>query len=239
MGGNYVARERSESNAQEQENSSLTKYGVAVFSHELGNSLAVISCSLQFVERAFETKQTDDSRVGAAIRGALGEIARLESLLDEFRCPAGLQTVELVVADLLTVVEEVLALQTLACQSDGITFQREFAKAVPWVRLNPAKIKQVILNLCKNAIEAMPQGGSLTIKVYQSAANVILEISDNGIGLPPHIKTLDGLTTTKRGGRGIGLMVVQEIVAAHDAALTFSSEAGRGTTFKIDFPFTQ
>jgi signal transduction histidine kinase len=180
----------------------------------------------------------DGARVRAVIRGALAEVDRLESLLDEFRSPAGLQTFEFVVGDLVTVVEEVVALQALACQTDGVTVQCEFERHVPWVRLNPAKITQVVLNLCKNAIEAMPQGGCLTIKIYRSDASVTLAISDNGVGFPDSVKTLKGLTTTKGGARGMGLVIVQQIVAAHDAAITFSSEAGRRTTFKIDFPFT-
>jgi len=236
VGGPYNAGNGSESSASEQVTSTITAYEAAIFGHELGNSLAVISCSLQSVEKALEIKHFDDPRVRQGVRGALGEVERLEALLDEFRSNEGFQTFELVDADLGTVVEEVLALQTLACQNHGITVQFECENDLPWVRLNPAKLTQVILNLCRNALEAMPQGGCMTIKVYQSSASVTLEIGDNGIGLPRYVESFDGLVTTKRGGRGIGLMIVRQIVAAHDAEITFSSEAGQGTTFKVDFP---
>ena len=72
--------------------------------------------------------------------------------------------------------------------------------------MDAAKIKQVILNLCKNAVEAMPQGGCLTLNVCRSGQTVVLEISDNGIGVPDSVNMFELFKTTKPGGSGIGLL---------------------------------
>ena len=200
--------------AQENEYLSLLGSRAAIFGHEVANSLTVISSSLQFVEMELGKKQVNDPGLIAMIRGAVGEIDRLDSLLNEFRSPARLQTFDLVCADLVKVVEQVLALEMSVCRAGGIIIKFEFENAVPLVKLNAAKIKQVILNLCKNAIEAMPQGGCLTLIVYQSGPTVVLEISDNGVGLSEGLNTFEPFKTTKPGGSGIGLCVAQQIISA-------------------------
>ena len=222
--------------AQENEYLSLLGSRAAIFDHEVANSLTVISSYLQFVETELGKKQVNDPGLIAMIRGAVGEIDRLDSLLNEFRSPARLQTFDLVCADLVKVVEQVLALEMSVCRAGGIIIKFEFENAVPLVKLNAAKIKQVILNLCKNAVEAMPQGGCLTLIVYQSGPTVVLEISDNGVGLSEGLNTFEPFKTTKPGGSGIGLCVAQQIISAHNGTIDYTSKPGSGTTFKIVLP---
>jgi two-component system sensor histidine kinase HydH len=107
---------------------------------------------------------------------------------------------------------------------------------LPAVKLDPAKIKQVILNLCRNALDAMPQGGDLTIRGYSLGATVVLEIADTGIGMPEGIDPFALFQTTKVHGSGLGLPIVEQIVLAHNGTINYTSEPGRGTTFKIIFP---
>ena len=134
------------------------------------------------------------------------------------------------------VVEDVLALQSFVCRSAGIAIKLECESALPAIRLDPGKMKQVILNLCKNAVEAMPQGGCLTVKLYRCAESIVLEITDSGVGLPDCVNVFELFTTTKPGGKGIGLFIVQQIVTAHDGTITHWSEPGFGTGFKVVFP---
>lgn len=222
--------------ARENERLSLLGSRAAVFGHEVANSLTVISSTLQFVERELATKRVDDPALIAVIRGAVGEVDRLDSLLDEFRSSGRFQTCNLISTDLVKVIEEVLALQMLVCRAGGITVKFEFENALPLVKLDPAKIKQAILNLCRNAVEAMPQGGCLMLNAYRSERTVILEISDNGTGIPDSVNIFELFKTTKPDGSGIGLFIVQQIVSAHHATIMYTSEAGRGTTFRIVFP---
>ena len=106
----------------------------------------------------------------------------------------------------------------------------------PAVNTDAAKTKQVILNLCKNAVEAMPEGGSLTIKSYRSGDMVVLEISDDDVGIPKGDNIFALLKTTKADGSGLGLGVVEQVVLAHSGTIDYTSQPGSGTTFKIVLP---
>jgi signal transduction histidine kinase len=94
----------------------------------------------------------------------------------------------------------------------------------------------VILNLCKNAVEAMPKGGCLAVKSYSFGDAVVLEIIDNGVGIPKEANIFALFKTTKIEGSGLGLAVVEQIVSAHNGTIDYTSELGSGTTFKIVFP---
>ena len=103
--------------------------------------------------------------------------------------------------------------------------------------LDPDKMKQVILNLCKNAVEAMPQGGCLTVKGYLSSAEtIVLEVSDTGIGIPEGMDIFEIFQTTKPDGTGLGLPLVSQIVSAHRGTVDYVSEPGKGTTFRLSLP---
>ena len=97
-------------------------------------------------------------------------------------------------------------------------------------------MKQVILNLCKNAIEAMPEGGCLTLKSYHSGQAMVLEICDTGVGVPEDMDVFELFRTTKPGGSGLGLPIVQQIISAHNGTIDYTTEPGHGTTFKISLP---
>jgi len=205
----------------------------AVFAHEVGNPLAGISLSLKCVDRQLEEKQVDDPSLVSMIRDAIGEIDRLASLLKEFRSLAPEQTLDLKCTDLVKIAEEALDLEMIAYRTAGITVKFAFEDALPMVRLDTAKIKQVILNLCKNAVEAMPDGGCLTLKGYRSRGMVVLEVSDDGVGVPDNVNIFELFKTTKPGGTGLGLPLVQQIVSAHNGTIAYKSEPGRGATFKV------
>jgi signal transduction histidine kinase len=116
------------------------------------------------------------------------------------------------------------------------TVKLEFENDLPAVRLDETKIKQVILNLCKNSVEAMPDGGCLTIRGYHSAPMVILEIGDTGTGIPSELEVFRLFNTTKPGGSGLGLPLVQRIVWAHKGSIQYTSRCDHGTTFRLCFP---
>lgn len=205
----------------------------AVFAHEVGNPLAGILLSLKCVESQLEKQEVNNPSLISMIQGAIGEIDRLGSLLKEFRALAPEQTLDLKCTDLVKIAEEALALEMIAYRAAGITVKFAFEDALPLVRLDTAKIKQVILNLCKNAVEAMPDGGCLTLKCYRARGMVVLEISDDGVGVPDNVDIFELFNTTKPGGTGLGLPLVQQIVSAHKGTIAYKSEPGRGATFKV------
>jgi signal transduction histidine kinase len=102
--------------------------------------------------------------------------------------------------------------------------------------VDPETITQAILNLCENALEAMPNGGRLTLKAYAGNGVVAVEVVDTGIGTPAGVDIFELFRTTKPNGWGIGLPVVAHIVSAHKGKVEYTSEPGGGTTFKVSLP---
>ena len=99
---------------------------------------------------------------------------------------------------------------------------------------------RALLNLVQNALEAMPQGGTLTVRGQRTATHVLLQMQDTGSGIPPEpLATIfEPLSTTKSGGTGLGLYIVQEIVAAHGGQVMVESVVGQGTTFTVTLPLS-
>jgi two-component system, NtrC family, sensor histidine kinase HydH len=233
LSGSPLDQERSEHRPQEIKRLALLGTRAAVFAHEVGNPLAGILLSLKCVESQLKKHKVNDPSLKSLIRGAIGEIDRLGSLLKEFRALAPEQTLDLKRTDLVKIAEEALAVEMIAYRAAGITVKFAFEDALPLVSLDTAKIKQVILNLCKNAVEAMPDGGCLTLKCYRDRGMVVLEVSDDGVGVPDNVNIFELFKTTKPGGTGLGLPLVQQIVSAHNGTIAYKSKPGRGATFKV------
>lgn len=230
---------RSEQRSQQTERLALLGSMAAVFAHEAGNPLAGILLSLKCVESQLEKQEVDDRLLISTIRGAIEEVGRLGSLLKEFRSLVPEHTLDLKCTNLVKIAEEALALEMITYRAAGITVKFAFEDALPLVRLDTAKIKQVILNLCRNAVEAMPNGGCLTLKGYRARGMVVLEVSDDGVGVPDDVNIFELFKTTKPGGTGLGLPLVQQIVSAHDGTIAYRSKPGRGATFKVSLPLSE
>ncbi len=116
------------------------------------------------------------------------------------------------------------------------------ATDIPDVKImaDPRLMRRVFANLILNAIQAMPQGGTLTIGASSDDDSVVLSVHDTGVGISDDIKEqlFTPLFTGKAKGTGLGLAVVKRIVDAHGGTITFESEVGKGTTFTVTFPQT-
>jgi signal transduction histidine kinase len=106
------------------------------------------------------------------------------------------------------------------------------------VALHAHTFRRALLNLMQNAMDAMPQGGTLTLRGRRQDATVHLDVEDTGSGIAPEYTTqiFEPLYTTKPGGTGLGLYIVQEVVAAHGGHVAVQSTVGSGTTFTITLP---
>jgi signal transduction histidine kinase len=113
-----------------------------------------------------------------------------------------------------------------------------------WVEGDRARMKQVVVNLLDNAIKYTPDGGAVKVSVSPQAQKAVLEISDNGIGIPPqalpHVferfYRVDKARSRERGGAGLGLSIVQSICTAHQGRVEASSAPGQGTRFRVELP---
>jgi two-component system sensor kinase FixL len=233
---NVTERKQSSHRAPETERLAQLGSMAAVFAHEVANPLSGLSASLQFAQSDLQKQEVDVSTLRATLQAAMQEVDRLGSLLSEFRSLALPQSLDLKLTDLQEIIKEILASEKIAYRAAGITVKTDFDSSFSPIHIDSAKIKQVVLNLCKNAIEAMRDGGGLTVKVYRSEPMVVLEISDTGIGVPHGMNIFESFKTTKCGGSGLGLPIVRQIVAAHNGTIDYTTEAGHGTTFKVCLP---
>jgi PAS domain S-box-containing protein len=123
--------------------------------------------------------------------------------------------------------------------SEGIQVDMRLDPSIKVVRLDPLKIRRVIENLVRNALEAMPNGGRLTIETKSEGDYINILITDTGVGIPkenfPNL--FKSFYTTKSNGLGLGLAYSQKAIEAHGGTLEVESEVGKGTTFKIHLPF--
>jgi two-component system, LuxR family, sensor kinase FixL len=206
----------------------------AMLAHEVGNPLNGLSLNLSLLERRLSRSgATQDETVSNLLSTVNTDIERLRRLLDEVRSYSRHLRLELSRTRLTHVVEDVLRLQVLG---GHIQVERSFGTKLPEIVADADKLKQVFLNLFKNAVEAMPGGGVLTIRGESREQDVVVQVIDTGSGIAEGVDPFQPFRTTKRGGTGLGLSIVKEIVTAHGGTLTYSSLAGRGTTFSLTLP---
>jgi signal transduction histidine kinase len=228
-------RKQSERLLQEKERLATLGTTAAVFAHEIGNPLNGISTSLQIVRSILETADKTDPVLQETLEIAFQEVQRLATLLSDYRAFARPQRLNLRPADLTQIIEEVLSAQLPTYRATQVALQTQLEN-VPGTIVDREKIKQVILNLCKNAVEAMPNGGNLTVKATGSEGGVILEVTDTGEGIADGVDVFQLFRTTKPEGTGLGLPIVQQIISDHKGTITYRSEIGKGTTFTIVLP---
>lgn len=209
----------------------------ATFAHEVGNPLNSMYMAAQLLERRL-AKRRDlvDGTLTTPLLNLMSEIKRLTVLLDEFRALARRQKLTLRPTSLAPLVADLLAAETPAYAARGIKLEQVFPPDLPLIVADSEKLKQVLLNLCKNATEAMPEGGTLTVRAHNSGGQVRLEVSDTGVGIPAGVDIFEPFITTKPQGTGLGLTIVRQIVSAHKGTLTYRSVSGEGTTFTVALP---
>lgn len=212
----------------------------ATFAHEVGNPLNSMYMAAQLLERRLgKQREFMDETVITPLRNLTGEMKRLLALLEEFRSLARRQQLNVKPLALPALISDVCTTEAPYLATNDVEVARDMAPDLPPVEADAEKLKQVLLNLCKNAVEAMPRGGRLTVRAARSGERALITISDTGMGVPPGVDVFEPFVTTKTQGTGLGLTIVRQIVAAHKGFLTYHSAPGEGTTFTIDLPLKQ
>jgi len=209
-------------------------------SHDLKKPLTNIRGSLQVMrERWPEITQSDEF-----FHTAEEELGRLNELVKElvdFSSPTKYQSEDKRLEDLI---ERVIRLVENDLKKHNVEIVKQLESGLPPVPVIENKIVELLLNLIINAIDAMPEGGTLTFAgralepVDDKGHRVELRISDTGVGIPPEQidRIFDRYFTTKDTGTGLGLAICERIVMAHNGTITLESEQGKGTTFVIELP---
>lgn len=222
-----------------QESERLAAMGTtaAVFAHEIGNPLNALSTTLQLLQRQMiQPKGYDRASINSMLGGLLNELDHLGSLLNDFRSLARPQSLDLRPIQLPQIAADLLAAEATDCANRGIVIDQSFPPDFPTIIADGRRLKQALLNLCKNAIEAMVNGGRLSVRGYRTGNMVSLEVEDTGIGIPEEFEVFELFKTTKHHGTGLGLAIVRQIVSAHNGTISYRSQPGEGTTFTILLP---
>ena len=202
--------------------------------HEVRNPLNSINLQLVLLSRRVaKIGAPMQAELGALLDTARREIARLDGLVEEFLSLSTIDRIALSENQPEEVVREVMGLMAPVARDRKVSFGEETGTALPRIPMDREKIKQVLINLVRNAIEAMPEGGSLKLSTRYRDGHLILEVADTGTGIEPGVDIFDFFVTTKRGGTGLGLPIARRIVEAHGGSMSYESEPGRGTTFTV------
>ena len=143
---------------------------------------------------------------------------------------------ELVEVDLCSIIPQLVSTVNIP---SNIQASAECDGNLQTIKVDLTFLKRILVNLATNAVQAMPDGGKLTIKAYQQHdGNVLITVTDTGVGIPDEVKPkiFQPLMTTKSKGQGFGLAVVKRLVEAQDGTIGFESKVGEGTRFIITFP---
>ena len=205
--------------------------------HELNNPLATVSLRIESLTA--QTSQDDARRRELEIIGH--EVERMGNLVTNLLQFSHRSQKQVSTLNIREEIEKTIELIHYHLRQNNIQVVREFAPEVPEILADRQQLRQLFLNLFTNASDAMPKGGTLTIRVAaQTEENkVLIEIADTGIGIPPEIlpKVMEPFYTTKPEGKGtgLGLAICRRIVQEHQGTLNVSSEGipGKGTKIRI------
>ena len=166
------------------------------------------------------------------------EIQRLDTVLNGFLKFARPDELKLQPLRLSDVISDVLTTASPEAERARVTVRQECPRDLPEIKADPAMLRQALLNLVLNAIQAMPNGGTLRVACRAEHGSVEIDVEDTGVGIPPeHLQRIfDLYFTTKEKGSGIGLSMVYRIVQLHDGDVEVQSTPGVGTRFKLVFP---
>ncbi|MCA9266424.1 MAG: hypothetical protein KDA60_21340, partial [Planctomycetales bacterium] len=207
--------------------------------HEIKNPLSVIGMNMELLAEDLAEIQTPQSRRALAkVDIVQKQCRRLSNLLDDFMRFARMRHLDLTPGSLNEQVDRVLNLFAPQAEETGIAVLRYLDPDVPSVLLDEQTLEAALVNLIKNAIEAMPDGGELTVRTRLTRRGVALDLIDTGQGMDQTtaMHMFEAFYSTKDGGSGLGLPTARKGIEAHGGRIDVQSEVGRGTKFTIEFP---
>lgn len=214
----------------------------ASVAHEIGNPLNSMKIHLELIRRRLDKLKIPEKSAGTldnSVNICLEEISRLDEILKNFLGAIRPQKPSLVQTNLFEIVIDVLGVQKIELENRNIRCSMtQRCKELPVVLGDASQLKQLIFNVTKNAMEAMQEGGSISIEADSDDEFVYLRVKDTGCGISRDdiSKIYEPFFTTKNNGHGLGMMIVMRIMREHGGQVGIDSEPGKGTTVTLQFP---
>ena len=206
----------------------------AYVAHEIRNPLTTIGGFARSIERL----GANNEKISTSSKIIVQEVQRLEKILNSIRDFSKPEEPQKTKTQINKLMEDTLELTEGYLKEIGITVYKELGYDLPEVLVDPGQMKQVFLNLVKNAAESMPKGGTLNVRTCVENGSIKIDFADTGEGIPTEVteKIFMPFFTTKSYGTGVGLALSQKIVDDHEGKLSVFSETGRGSIFSIRLP---
>lgn len=231
---NITERKRTEEALRKADTLSIAGNLAAGVAHEVRNPLTVLRGFVQL----FKQNQTDQH---AYFDIMLSEVDRIEFIIKEFLMLAKPQMVHFQKKSLVEIMQHTITLFETQVIMKSIEIIPVFDMDLPFIECEENQLKQVFINFLKNALESMPYGGQIVVRMEKQEDMILIQFMDDGVGIPKEKMTKLGepFYTTKEKGTGIGLMVSYTIIKNHHGKIDVQSEPGKGTTFTIWLPITR
>lgn len=220
---------------------SLTTLAAGV-AHEIKNPLGSIGIHIQLIQKELAALAEDErERIQSYIDVVNEEVNRLNKIVVDFLFAVRPMNVELEDRDINVVIGDLLEFVRYELEENDIELDADLQDDLPQIQLDDKYFKQAIMNIVKNALAAMPDGGTLRVKTRCRGDTVELSIEDTGQGMSEDVreKIFEPYFTTRDFGSGIGLTLVYKVVKEHMGEITVKSEEGRGSSFIVTFPVPQ
>lgn len=210
---------------------SLFAAGVA---HEIKNPLTAIQT---FTEHLPE-RYADSAFREKFCKIVSGEVAKIKGLVGNLMSFAKPAPLEKRVVDVAALLNETIDVLSAECLKHDVRVERRYAHNGVRLQADPAQLRQAVMNVMLNGVEAMERGGTLTVQTENTPAGLAIRIMDTGRGIPPQeiARVTEPFYSTKTQGTGLGLSIVQGIVAHHGGRLVITSQPGQGTAVTIELP---
>lgn len=213
--------------------------------HEIRNPLSSIGLNLELLEEELRTTappaETEEREALTLLAAIRAETARLSRIAEQYLSIARRPAPTLELESIGDIVRELAAFLKPELAKARVALELRVAADAPEIPADEAQLRQAFLNLIRNAREAMPEGGTLTIDVARGeSGGVQITIEDTGVGIPEDVRAsvFDPFFTTKQRGTGLGLAVTREIIEVHGGHITCEARRPKGTRFKVKLPMS-
>ncbi len=211
----------------------------AKVAHEIRNPLGSISLNLELLEDEVRSPSPEARVEGQRLIGAIqGQVEALNAVVEEYLRFARLPSPKAEAVRLEGLLRDLLDFQREEIEGRGIAVKLEVPATLPAIAADPRQLRQALLNLVRNACDAMPGGGTLAVAAREGPEGVEIAVADTGPGIPAEDlpRIFEPFFTTKAEGTGLGLAIARQVALAHGGDIACRSAPGAGTTFALSLP---